>query len=339
MGMATIKNVGSHAIESILQERRQGPFRDLFDFCRRVDLRTCNRRVIESLIQCGAMDDLPGHRARLLAMLDEAMEQGGKYRKQQSENQLQLFDEPPEGSRARFTYDGVKPFTSREELEMERELLGLYLSGHPLDPFRQIITSRATHRLGDLSGCREEERVTVGGLVREVKAITTRKGEPMAFVTLEDHSTQVEVVVFPRTLRQFRSLLQTDQAVLVTGRINGHEQGNKVLADRVEDLQSLPKPQSERVQEAQGEATVYIRIPSGSEGPEVLGRLKRLLLSDRGGVPVRLFYEGSGKLLELPVDRYGVLPSDALKRQVEGILGTHSFRMGVSSRTSGGRES
>lgn len=343
MGMAAVKNVGSHAIESILQERRKGRFRDLFDFCRRVNLRTCNRRVIESLIQCGAMDHLPGHRARLLAMLVEAMEQGGEYQKQQSDDQLQLFHDPQISSRTRFTYDGVKPFTPREELEMERELLGLYLSGHPLDPFRRVISSRTTHRLEDLADCREEERVTVAGLIREVKAITTRKGEPMAFATLEDHTAQTEVVVFPRALRQFRSLLQTDRAVLVTGRVNGHEQGNKVLADRVEDLQSLPEPKPERVREAKerelADAAVYIRIPPEREGAEVLERLKGLLLSNEGAVPVRLFYEGSGKVLELPVDKYGIQPSDALKRRVEDILGTHSFRMGTSSRTGGGGES
>src|SRR5699024_7110777 len=144
MGLAAVKNVGTHAITDILKERRKKPYRDLFDFCRRVNLRTCNRRVIESLIQCGAMDSLPGHRAQLLAMLDEAMERGGELQRRQSEDQLQLFDEVEDDPSPRFSYDGVKPFLRREVLEMERELLGLYLSGHPLDEFRDTVASRTS---------------------------------------------------------------------------------------------------------------------------------------------------------------------------------------------------
>lgn len=165
----------------------------------------------------------------------------------------------------------------------------------------------------------------------------------MAFVTLEDHTAQREVVVFPRTLRQFRPLLQTERAVFVTGRVNRHEQGNKILADQVEDLQPLSEPKPERIREVKdkelADTAVYIRIPLEKEGTEVLGRLKGLLLSNGGGVPIRLFYERTGKVLELPVDKYGIQPSDALKRKVEDILGTHSFRVGTSSRTGNGRGS
>ena len=181
MGMAAIKNVGSHAIESILQERRKRPFRDLFDFCRRVDLRTCNRRVIESLIQCGAMDHLPGHRARLLAMLDEAMEQGGEYQKRQSGDQLQLFRSLLQAPGPGSPTTGSNPSLPGKSWRWSGSCWG-YLTGHPLNPFQGIISSRITHRLDDLADCREEERVTVAGLIREVKAITTRKGEPMALL-------------------------------------------------------------------------------------------------------------------------------------------------------------
>ncbi|WP_108022089.1 DNA polymerase III subunit alpha [Melghirimyces profundicolus] len=346
MGLAAVKNVGTHAITSILEQRKEGPYRDLFDFCRRVDLRTCNRRVIESLIQCGAMDSLPGHRARLLAMLDEAMEQGGDYQRRRSENQLKLFDEVGKRSSTRFSYDGVKPFNRRETLEMERELLGLYLSGHPLDEFRDTIATRVSHTLESLEECREEERVSVAGLIREVKAITTRKGEPMAFVTLEDYSRQVEVVVFPRTLRQYRTLLQTDRAIRVSGRVNRHENGAKLLADTVEDLKRLSvefsgKQQTDRIKEVDPSQpqVVYIRIPPDREGPERLGRLKRVLLSGRGETPVRLYYDRTRRVMELPVDKYGIRVTEELKRQVEEIMGAHSFHVKASlTRTRDARE-
>ncbi|OYD08419.1 DNA polymerase III subunit alpha [Paludifilum halophilum] len=313
MGLAAVKNVGTHAITAIIEKRRRKPFGDLFDFCMRVDLKTCNRRVIESLIQCGAMDSLPGHRAGNLAKLDEAMEKGEDYQRRRSEDQLQLFDEAANtSSETRFSYDGVKPFSSREQLELERELLGLYLSGHPLDAFRETIRIHTSHTLEEMDRCREEERISVGGLIREVKAITTRRGEPMAFVTLEDRSRQVEVVVFPRTLRQYRPLLQTDRAVKVSGKVNHHEKGVKILADTVEDLKR--------------ESRAYIRIPPHREGKEILERLKRVLLTHRGSTPVVLYYEKNQRVLSLPVAKYGIQPSRECQRQVEDILGRHSFR-------------
>ncbi|WP_091569833.1 DNA polymerase III subunit alpha [Melghirimyces thermohalophilus] len=334
MGLAAVKNVGTHAITDILKERRKKPYRDLFDFCRRVNLRTCNRRVIESLIQCGAMDSLPGHRAQLLAMLDEAMERGGELQRRQSEDQLQLFDEVEDDPSPRFSYDGVKPFLRREVLEMERELLGLYLSGHPLDEFRDTVASRTSHTLEALETGREKERVTVAGLIRDVKAITTRKGEPMAFVTLEDFSRQAEMVVFPRTLRQYRTLLQVDRPVIVSGRLNQHENGVKLLADTVEDLQRLART-AERVRESPADGGLdpekrliaYIRIPRDKEGPRLLNRLKQVLTSLHGKVPVRLFYEGSHQIRELPVDKYGIHPSPELKRRVEEMMGNNSFHV------------
>lgn len=328
MGLAAVKNVGTHAITSILEERQKRPYRDLIDFCRRVNLRTCNRRVIESLIQCGAMDTLPGHRALRLAMLDEALEQGGVYQQQQSEDQLKLFD-PPEKQPTRFSYEGVKPYHPQEILGLERELLGLYLTGHPLDDFRKTIDAHTSHTLNLLERCREGERVSVAGLVRDVKTITTRKGEPMAFVTLEDFHSQTEAVIFPRTLRQYRALLQTDQPVRMSGRVNRHENGIKLLADTVEDLK--------RFMEAERQM-IYIRIPSDKQEKPMLNQLKRVLASQKGKIPVRLFYEGTRQVVELPVEKYGVSLSGELKQKVQAIMGTHSFHVQNStSRTRGSR--
>lgn len=329
VGLAAIKNVGTHAITSILEERRkQGPFRDLFDLCRRVDLRVCNRRVIESLIQCGAMDGFAEHRAKQLAMLDEAIEAGGGFQRRQSADQLRLFEEPTEVGR-RFHYDGIKPFQAQEKLEMERELLGLYLSGHPLDEYREAVHRHATHSLRELAEVRDGERVAVCGVVVDVKPVTTKKGDAMAFATVEDYAAQVEVVVFPRVLSQYRALLHLDRRLKVSGRVNQHEEGVKILADTVEDLERLHREKGE------GEAaprkvrswTVYIKVTPERESTTVLDQLKQVLQDYRGTTPVRLFYENSRQLLELPVEKYGVRPSEELKRKVEDILGNASFRI------------
>ncbi|QKG83938.1 DNA polymerase III subunit alpha [Kroppenstedtia pulmonis] len=322
MGLTAVKNVGTHAIESIIQERKQQPFRDLFDFCRRVDLRTCNRRVIESLIQCGAMDSLPGHRAENLAKLDEAMEQGGDFRRRQSRDQLQLFEEDSvDSGYTRFSYQGIQPFSRQELLNLERDLLGLYLSGHPLDSDWEKIQSRITHTLAQLKECQDEERVTVAGLIREVKGISTKRGEAMAFATLEDYSGQVELVAFPGILSKYRSLLQRDQTILVSGKVNQHEKGVKVLGDKIEDTKRLFNKNQ------RNDKKVYIRIASRYEGSDVLQALKQVLQVHRGPVPVHLYYEGRRQVYALPVEKYGITPDKECKRQVEDILGTQSFRI------------
>lgn len=337
VGLAAIKNVGTHAITSILKERKKGAFRDLFDFCRRVDLRVCNRRVIESLIQCGAMDGFPDHRAKQLAMLDEAIEYGIGIQRQQSTDQLTLFEEEPQRG-IRFHYDRVKPFLPKEQLEMERELLGLYLSGHPLDEWQEAVRRHSTHPLKELEGVRDGERVTVCGILVKVKPITTKKEEAMVFAVLEDYTSQVEVVVFPRVLNRYRSLLQLDRPVKVSGRVNQHEESVKVLADTVEDLERLQR------EEKQGEMekafrrprdwTVYIKVTPDRESAIILDQLKQVLQDHRGTVPVRLFYERNRRLLELSLEKYGVRPSEELKRRVEEIMGNTSFRIkDTSGRT------
>ncbi|WP_107727557.1 DNA polymerase III subunit alpha [Desmospora activa] len=338
VGLAAVKNVGTHAISSIVEERRkQGPFRDLFDFCRRVDLRVCNRRVIESLIQCGAMDGLKEHRAKQLAMLDEAIEAGGGFQRRQSTDQLRLFADETEQVGTRFNYDRVKPFQVREKLEMERELLGLYLSGHPLDEYSEAVKGHATHPLGKLKEVRDGERVAVCGVVADVKPITTKKGDAMAFATVEDYSSQAEVVVFPRVFSQYRSLLQIDRPLKVSGKVNQHEEGVKILADTVEDLERFARGEVQvKTQSSPQRArswAVYIKVDPERESTAVLDQLKRLLQKYKGTTPVRLFYENNRQLLELPVEKYGVRPSEELKQKVEDILGNATFRI----KETGGR--
>lgn len=352
-GLEAVKNVGTHAIEAILRERKRRPFRDLFDLCARVDLRHVNRRVLESLIQCGATESLEGHRALQLAMLDEAIERGSAFQQLRSEDQLDLFeDETLTLSSPRFDYSNTVPFSRKEILEMERELLGLYLSGHPLDGYRKALPRLTTHTLAELEECRDGERVSIAGMITHVKPITTRKGEPMAFVTAEDWSRQVEVILFPRTYQKYRPLLQTDRPVRISGRINLHEEGVKILADTLEDLERLAKdppavPEaSARTSQAsparkgvpggeESPAAAFIRISPQHEDGQVLQSLKQVLLRHRGNVPVYLFYERTKKVLALPVSKYGIRPSEECRARIEEILGKRTFRLKEPPRAEG----
>ncbi|MBA4495273.1 DNA polymerase III subunit alpha [Paenactinomyces guangxiensis] len=328
-GLAAVKNVGTLAIQSILQARAERPFKDLMDLCGRIDLRVCNRRVLESLIQCGAMDSLSGHRAQNLAILDEVMEKASNGRKARSKHQLSLFADGEEADQSTLSDVRISPYTQKEKLEYERELLGLYLSGHPLDDFLDVIERETTHRISRLAECADQEQVVIAGLVTGVKTIQTKKGEPMAFVMVEDPGSQLEVIVFPRVFQQARTLLQTDCMLWIKGTVNTHEEGPKLIANFIRDLSALPKRPEVKIEKQPSplRSAAYIRIAPGHEQPETLVALKKVLLSHRGSTPVHLFYERSKKVLALPVEKYGISPSAECIRQIEAILGYRTFRL------------
>ncbi|SFI82730.1 DNA polymerase III subunit alpha [Thermoflavimicrobium dichotomicum] len=322
-GLGAIKNVGSLAIQSILEARKQGAFRDLIDFCRRVNLRVCNRRVLESLIQCGAMDCLPGHRAQKLAMLDEIMEISWMFERRKSDDQLSLFrEEMEESANLQHRYDNIKPYTHKEILAFEKELLGLYLSGHPLDAYQAVIRNRRTHLISELAHERDQQTVTIAGVITHCRQVQTKKGELMAFLEVEDEVGTVEVVVFPRVFTLARMFLSEDQPLLVTGVVQLHENGVKIIAETCQDLKTITKeaPVANKWQ-------VYIRISKQHEQTHTLEELKQILLSHRGQAPVFLYYESKKRLLELPMQKYGISPSQECIRQIEELLGYQAVHL------------
>lgn len=244
-GLAAIKNVGTQAMESILQERKERPFDSLLDFCRRVDLRVCNKRVIESLIQGGAFDSLPGHRAQLLAMLDETVEAALKWRKERDDLQIQLFDfvETPNWD---IEYPEIPKFTGAQQLELERELLGLYLSGHPLDDYDELLERESIDRLMDLAEAPDESKAIVCGMVVSVKAITTKKGKAMAFLELEDQIERCEVVLFPEVWRRCSPHVAKGALLALRATVQQQEEGFKLLADEVAPLSAQSLAQLKR---------------------------------------------------------------------------------------------
>jgi DNA polymerase-3 subunit alpha len=231
-GLAAIKNVGTHAIESIIRERAKKPYADLLDFCRRVDLRVCNKRVIESLIQGGAFDSLPGHRAQLAAALDDAVEAAQKWKQEREDLQLHLFGFTEETNWT-IEYPDVRPYEPMQQLELERELLGLYLSGHPLDAHEAFIAELDCDLLHELKEYPDNAEVLVAGMVLSVKTIVTKKGQPMAFMEMENRIAKVEVVLFPETWKKASALVQKGGAVLVKARLQHSDEDVKLLAERI----------------------------------------------------------------------------------------------------------
>ncbi|WP_145047812.1 DNA polymerase III subunit alpha [Paenibacillus xylanexedens] len=234
-GLAAVKNVGTQAMESIMIVRKERPFDSLLDFCRRVDLRVCNKRVIESLIQAGAFDSLPGHRAQLLAMLDETVEAALKWRKEREDLQIQLFDfvETPNWE---IEYPEIPPFSASQQLELERELLGLYLSGHPLDDFEKILESSGADRIMELTEAADDTMAVAAGMVVSVKSITTKQGKAMAFMELEDQIERCEVVLFPEVWRRSQQVIGKGELLVVRAKVQQQDEGFKLLAEEVAQL-------------------------------------------------------------------------------------------------------
>jgi DNA polymerase-3 subunit alpha len=234
-GLAAVKNVGTQAIDNLLAERKTRPFDSLTDLCRRVDPRVCNKRVLESLLLAGAMDSLPGHRAQLLAALEETMEAAAAWRKEREELQIELFDfgESPNWE---VELPDVKPFAASQTLELERELLGLYLSGHPLDEYEALQEKLRLDRLVDLAEAPDGAAVLTAGMIASLKPFVTRKGQQMAFLELEDRIMGVELVAFPSVWKTASAFVRKGSLVLVQAKLQQGDEDYKLLADRIVPL-------------------------------------------------------------------------------------------------------
>ena len=252
-GLAAIKNVGTQAIESLLKERAERPFDSLLDLCRRVDLRVVNKRVLESLIQAGACDSLADHRAQLVAVLDETVDAAVKWRKEREELQIELFgfDEVRNWD---VEMPNVQPFTTGQLLALERELIGLYLSGHPLDDYKAILDALPLDRIVDLAETPEGGHALVAGMVVSLKPFTTRKGQAMAFLEVEDRIMRVEAVGFPTAWKRHASLLNPGSLVILQATVQHQDDDFKLIIEDVVPLDRADQDLAEQVRRLERQA-------------------------------------------------------------------------------------
>jgi DNA polymerase-3 subunit alpha len=354
-GLAAIKNVGTQAIDSIIKEREERPYDSLLDLCRRVDLRVCNKRVLESLLQAGAFDSLAGHRAQLLAVLDETLEAALKWKKERDELQLFLFGLEEEINWT-IDYPDIRPFTIMQQLELERELLGIFLSGHPLDAYERLLQASGVSSIIHLPELPDLSEVIVAGMVISVKTIVTKKGQQMAFIELEDRVEKVEVVLFPETWKKYSSLIQKGELILIKAKLQQQDEDIKLLADQVvvmnnpEQQEQLilqlqqrtthPKqqtrnvePKTERIPSAEKpipsvtkQQRVFVKISAAYENQTILARLKLALQEHSGTMQVVLFYEREQKMVALN-NQYNVKPSEVFVRSLEALMGNGAIKV------------
>ena len=231
-GLGAIKNAGQAAVELMIKEREtHGKFTDLNDFARRVDLRAVGKRVLECLIKVGAMDTF-GNRAALLASLDRLTAISSNHFRAAEAGQLSLFGAGT-GVTESITLPDVSNVDRREMLNWERELIGLYISDHPLTPYQQTFTQIVSYFSGQLHEAQHEEKVRVAGLITAVRPYTTKTNKPMGFVTIEDIQGNIELVLFPRTWAQYREHMTVGQIIIVEGKADTNSTPPKILVDTI----------------------------------------------------------------------------------------------------------
>ncbi|MGH7393364.1 MAG: DNA polymerase III subunit alpha, partial [Candidatus Rokuibacteriota bacterium] len=289
-GLAAIKNVGEAAMESILEaRRREGRFEGLEDFCTRVDLRLVNRRVLESLVKAGAFDSLGLTRAHLLATVDAALESGQRQQRERAEGQGSFFDLLPAVAAApRAEPAAVTPeWDDDQRLQFEKEVLGFYVSGHPLARYGPLMESLGITTTGDLAGKSAGSRVLLLGQVAALKETATKSGNRMAFATLEDMAGTVEVTVFPEPFKAAVEHLRGREPVLVRGRLDDSERGRSVLAEDVRPLERVLTENGVRAAPTPGEpSAVRIRVVAAEDPKSVLGSVREACAEHPGAVPV-----------------------------------------------------
>ncbi|MGD0339328.1 MAG: DNA polymerase III subunit alpha [Bacteroidota bacterium] len=277
-GLGAIKNVGSGAVDTIVQVRNiAGKFSSLYDFCSKVDLRVVNKKMIESLIQAGAFDSIPGHRAQLLESVDSATAYGQNFQEEARRHQSNLFEAGKSSHHGVFgtpSLPAVEPWTEMEKLRREKALLGFYVSGHPLNRFKDVVESFATARLGDGESIKDGSTVRVCGIVTSVKKKIDKRGNTMAFITIEDFSGKGECVVFSDAYRRHEQTLVNDAMVMVVGK--GEPSGNnlKVIANDIYPI--------EKVKETFGKSVIFT-INIDVAGEQTISQLRKIMERYRGG--------------------------------------------------------
>ncbi|WP_315444617.1 DNA polymerase III subunit alpha [uncultured Selenomonas sp.] len=312
-GLAAVRNVGENAIMSMERVRAEGgKFRSLVDFCARVDMRTINKRAIESLIKCGAFDSIGVERNQLLAALDAAIQDAARRQRDLLSGQIGLFgdDTMEEVQQIRIS-DDVPPSTARERLTWEKEATGFYITGHPLDDYSDTLSSLFS--IGEIRSAVRKDRqlVRVGGILTSTKRFTTKKGDTMLFAELEDFSGTIEVTVFPRVFYAHVSDLEPDAIIVVEGRVDMTGEEPKLLADEIWRMSEY-------------RSSFYLIPPTDTDRRVLWNEMQAVFAGHPGDHPVYVRSDGRWRQLET---RHWIDGSAAVRRELAQLMGESAVRV------------
>ena len=317
-GIGAIKGVGEGPIEAIIEAREtQGAFKDLFDFCAKVDIKRVNKRVLEKLVLAGAMDNLGPHRATLMATLPEALAAAGQHAKAESFGQSDMFGllttEPDEVKQA---FADVPQWPEKVWLEGEKDTLGLYLTGHPINQYAEELRYYTDGRLVDLKPTNKDQMASAVGLVLGVRVMTNKRGRRWAIVTLDDKSARIDVRFFPDMYEQFESVLETDRILLIKGQVSFDDfsGGNTITARDVMDIVQAREKNAR---------ALALNIDTQLLEPKKMSQMQSILQAFNGGsCPVQLAVTHPDAEVTLACGaRWYVTPEDQLLHDLKQCLG------------------
>lgn len=306
-GLSAIKNVGVNVIESIVEKRNEkGRFKSFVDFCTKIDTSSVNKRAVESLIKVGAFDELGVYRSKLIAIYEKLLDGINNERKRNVPGQISLFggvDEQEEESSFQIVYPEIQEFNKKYLLGMEKEMTGIYLSGHPLDDYEKTLKNATTHRISDLIitdtleenttdetlannalKVKDRQKVILGGLLTSVSKKITRNNQAMAFATLEDLWGTIEVVIFPKTYTAYREFVEEDEIVTIEGRIAIEDEAQpKILCEKITPLLNARQDK------------IYIRVEDDTRRISAMKQIYENFKDDFGNTPVYFFVANTKK--------------------------------------------
>lgn len=307
MGLQTIKGIGYQTVREIIRARKKGPFKDLFDFCLRVSLQVVNRPAIEKLILAGAFDEMYSNRASLLASLEQAMEQGELFG--DFVDQASLFQHDIQ---LKSSYVEMEDFTQIQKLTNEKELLGLYVSSHPLAEYREQLTIRHFIPISQLRGYLKRGVIKCACIIQKVKSIRTKRGDEMAFLQLSDETGDIQAVVFPDVYRQKKWLFEKEQIIWMTGEVD-ERNGRLQIVIREASLfegERFKKTSNQRL---------FIKITNLNQR-DVLQKLRKIASNHRGEVPIIIYHSLEQRSYQL-TEEYQIHPNSHCMEQLYAHFG------------------
>lgn len=325
-GLTAIKNVGISAIESITECReRDGVYTSFTDFCRRVSANALNKRMVESLIKAGAFDSMLVKRSQLLSVYERIIDGITKDKKKNVEGQFSIFDTSEESTSDSQieSYPNIAEFDERTLLFMEKEITGIYITGHPLSAYEEdlkkitnantidILEANNNQEINLDNKLRDGSPITIGGIIAKKKNIITKKNSMMCFATLEDLYGNIELIVFPKPYEKYNRYLVEDEVILVSGRlVLNEEEEPKIICDKIQSMDDVGDLDSK----------FYIKIPK-SKPDELLSDIKVILNRHKGDVPVYVYIERKEKMVMAQREYWVNIESEGLYREIESILG------------------
>jgi DNA polymerase-3 subunit alpha len=329
-GLGAVRNVGRSAVDSLLTARKDGAFTSLHDMCARVDLRVCNKRVFEALIAAGACDSLGGHRAQLMSALDHAINEASLRQEEAAKGQGSLFGDLMSGDEdtgavtsTASALPNIAQWSESERLQREKELLGFYISGHPLEPFRtecELFASHTVDRLGEWS----PEAVTLGVVVTAIKRqFSKRNGAEFARLTVEDFTGSSEVLVFPEAWSVISDRVRADIPVLLKGGYSRRDQGVEDATFIVESVTRFTEVR------ASGDLAVAIDLKADSEVlPSVMEDVRVMVEKNPGSAPLELRWnENGGDPVRFRSRTLTITASPVILSDLRAILGVDRVRL------------